>query len=287
MKKNTTAIQNEKMFSLIQQSDIRNVVASFIFGDPSETIETSEKTISWWQEHLEYGQLTLQPIMVWPGSKLYDDVCKSGKIQPLEYIEKGCPLINVTQMTDSAYRNLVLRIQALQDECFKISYPHLLKKNVTDNVTLFSFICERCSCYNENRLILMASRWESCRSCGHSYRFNFYTYNMNIIREGFAALRGRTAIWGCGRQAEVLLDTLGLKNIQEITLVDESTTMQGQTVKGLIINSPSILEREKYQNVVIMERAPNIPRITKLINDHYPHIYNIMDGHELFCYFLS
>lgn len=76
------------------------VQGAYIFGDAAETRQTAVETISLWlqQRHIGIG---MWPIELYPGTPLYHSAVKRGIIKDrLEFIEKGCPAINVSKLTD-------------------------------------------------------------------------------------------------------------------------------------------------------------------------------------------
>jgi radical SAM superfamily enzyme YgiQ (UPF0313 family) len=284
MRKNATAAQNENSLFLIHKSGI-HASTNFIFGDVVETAETAEKTLSWWLEHREYD-INMYPISLYPGSKLYKDACKCGKIaDPLEHIKKGYPLVNVSKMTDDQYYGLFKRIDILIKEDFKVSHPH---KIIKDNIMRYSYDCEQCGANNVNILNSLNLRYARCANCGRNHRINIILYNKKIIRNGFVSLiqRGKTAVWGCGRLAMNLFDdALTADDIKNLTLIDQSPSKQGLYIKESIINAPSILEDDDFKNVVFMGQTPYLFGVRQFVDKNYPHIDNIIDGNKMFHYF--
>ena len=87
----------ERALELTYQSRMTSF-GNFIFGDPAETTETAWQTLQWWVEHRQYF-VNLGKVDCWPGTKIYHDAVNSGIIKDkIEFIEKGCPLTNMTQM---------------------------------------------------------------------------------------------------------------------------------------------------------------------------------------------
>lgn len=74
------------------------VFGNFIFGDPIETADTAWETLEWWLANRKHA-INLGKIDCWPGTAIYKRALESGAIaDPIEYIEKGCPLTNLTSM---------------------------------------------------------------------------------------------------------------------------------------------------------------------------------------------
>lgn len=77
--------------------------AQIIFGDLEETPETVREALDWWGKHRKYS-INLDFIIVFPGSYIYKVACERGIIKtPVKYLQEGCPLINITQMSDNEW----------------------------------------------------------------------------------------------------------------------------------------------------------------------------------------
>ncbi len=88
---------------------------NFIFGDPAETTATAWETLQWWVDHRQYF-VNLGKIDCWPGTKIYHDAVASGVIKDkIEFIEKGCPLTNMTSMPWDEFLDMLKRVWALHE----------------------------------------------------------------------------------------------------------------------------------------------------------------------------
>lgn len=97
MNKRLKPDQVAEALELTYASGLR-VFGNFIFGDPAETPDTAWRTLEWWLGHRQYG-INLGKIDCWPGTAIYKQALEKGIIaDPVEFIEKGCPLINLTDM---------------------------------------------------------------------------------------------------------------------------------------------------------------------------------------------
>ena len=89
------------------------VQGAYIFGDAAETRQTAVETLSLWlqQHHVGIG---MWPIELYPGTPLYHSAVKRGIIKDrLEFIENGCPSINVSKLTDAEALRLSLLMYLL------------------------------------------------------------------------------------------------------------------------------------------------------------------------------
>lgn len=86
------------------------IQGNFIFGDPAETVETSNETLAWWKEHTEY-QINLGRIAPYPGTPLYDYAIEKGIIKDrAAFIRAGTPSLNLTQMDADQYAALLSKM---------------------------------------------------------------------------------------------------------------------------------------------------------------------------------
>ncbi|MDR2572040.1 MAG: radical SAM protein, partial [Oscillospiraceae bacterium] len=111
MKKGITLKDIEHSLALTKAAGI-HTTGAFIFGDTNETMETAQNTINWIFDNINlFDWVTLEPIILYPGSQLYDDAVKRGAIKDTtEFIKNGCPLLNISKLTDSEYWHLIEEI---------------------------------------------------------------------------------------------------------------------------------------------------------------------------------
>lgn len=102
MRKKTSPKLIEPVFNECLQ---RGIIpkAQIIFGDLEETPETVREALDWWGKHRKYS-INLDFIIVFPGSHIYKTACEQGIIKdPVKYLQDGCPLINITRMSDDEW----------------------------------------------------------------------------------------------------------------------------------------------------------------------------------------
>jgi radical SAM superfamily enzyme YgiQ (UPF0313 family) len=72
--------------------------STIIVGDEFETQESAYRTLHWWQKNKRYSSISLDMIIAFPGSTLYKNACKNGKISdPIQFLKDGCPIINLSR----------------------------------------------------------------------------------------------------------------------------------------------------------------------------------------------
>lgn len=149
------------------------IQGNFIMGDPAETPKTAAQTLSWWKEH-PYYHINFTALIPYPGSVLYTQCLKRGLITDrLEYIEQGCPSLNMTAMDTQTYNGIFADIRKAQFEnrqfCrdvvvspgrfdtvknlqlyrLEMTCPHCAARNAYDNYTqarleIVKLVCRNC-----------------------------------------------------------------------------------------------------------------------------------------------
>ena len=106
MNKKTSSALLEPTLRKCLQYGIRPV-GNIIFGDLAETEDTVNEALDWWREHRCLGNITTTYLIVFPGSYVYKVACERGIINdPIQYLRDGCPLINITTMSDSKWAEM-------------------------------------------------------------------------------------------------------------------------------------------------------------------------------------
>lgn len=105
--------------------------AQIIFGDLEETPETVREALDWWGKHRKYS-INIDFIIVFPGSHIYKVACERGIIKdPVKYLQDGCPLVNITKMSDEEWASMKEEIICFRylnaDEKSKIDITQLAK----------------------------------------------------------------------------------------------------------------------------------------------------------------
>jgi radical SAM superfamily enzyme YgiQ (UPF0313 family) len=109
MRKQTTPEDIESALALVHNAGL-NIAGNFIFGDTAETAETVEESISFWKAHPEYN-ISLRFITPYPGTELYKKAVLTGRISsPSEYLSSGCPIVNMTEMSDDDFVSLLVKV---------------------------------------------------------------------------------------------------------------------------------------------------------------------------------
>jgi radical SAM superfamily enzyme YgiQ (UPF0313 family) len=109
MKKRTRRAQVEAALTAAHEAGVR-VCGNIILGDPAETPATVAESMTWWLAHPEHD-VNLQLVLAVPDAPIYRDAITSGVISdPLAFIQKRFPLVNLTSMTDREYDRVVRQV---------------------------------------------------------------------------------------------------------------------------------------------------------------------------------
>jgi radical SAM superfamily enzyme YgiQ (UPF0313 family) len=111
MRKHITIEQVEKVLQLTADAGL-DTRSTIIIGDAIETMETAQKTFNWWMNYKRHFSISMDMIIAFPGSELYKQACKNGRIpDPVQFLKDGCPVINLsTKMSDEEFEQLISKI---------------------------------------------------------------------------------------------------------------------------------------------------------------------------------
>ena len=86
--------------------------STLILGDEEETIESAERTISWWLAHKKRSAIDIGLIIAFPGSTLYKHAVRNGKIpDTVRFLRDGCPVVNLSRnMTFEQFRQIADKV---------------------------------------------------------------------------------------------------------------------------------------------------------------------------------
>lgn len=111
MRKGITRKQIGESLDMLHEAGL-NSRSGVIFGDEVETFETAQNTLQWYYQHKNRYRMFTDMIISFPGSVLYRHACKKGIIpDPVQFLKDGCPIVNVSSMSDEEFRQLVCIIE--------------------------------------------------------------------------------------------------------------------------------------------------------------------------------
>lgn len=176
MKKHITPEQIEKALYLTRKVGIV-IQGNFIFGDEKETWETFRETLHWWRNHREY-QLNLGLIATYPGTEIYKNSVARGLIRDKrEFIEKGCPFINMTSLSDDEWGKMRAIIELEEWRGNVVEGKILSIEDTQDGFSDVEMECPDCHAVTKYRRIETMRLYGSlfkipCRACQQKHLFN-------------------------------------------------------------------------------------------------------------------
>lgn len=124
MRKGITRKQIEQSLDMLHQAGL-NSRSGVIFGDEAETFETAQSTLQWFRDNNDRYRMFVDMIISFPGSILYKHACQKGIIpDPVQFLKDGCPIVNVSSMSDEEFEHLVAQIEKINYRKYNVKYYH-------------------------------------------------------------------------------------------------------------------------------------------------------------------
>lgn len=122
MRKGITLAQIERALDMLREAGL-NSRSGVIFGDTVETFESAMFTLDWFKKNYTKYRMFVDMIIAFPGSVLYRRACESGVIpNPVEFLKDGCPIVNVSQMNDMEFVDLVTIIEKMNYRKYNVKF---------------------------------------------------------------------------------------------------------------------------------------------------------------------
>ena len=126
MKKGITREQIEDVLDMADEIGVM-VRSGMIFGDPIETEDSFRFSMDWMLAHRKYDEklrrYNIYPDMLipFPGSEIFRDAVQRGLIQDqIGYLRAGCPPVNLTQMSDEYYCDILREVQKYNGKTYYV-----------------------------------------------------------------------------------------------------------------------------------------------------------------------
>jgi anaerobic magnesium-protoporphyrin IX monomethyl ester cyclase len=266
MKKKTKSYRVAEALEETYQNKI-GIQGNFIFGDSAETMETANNTLDWWKKHKKYT-LNLFPILTYPGSGLYIQAVQKGVItDEVKFLEDGCPLINVSKISDDDFSQLV---DTLEHHNTYHGYNGKLisfKQEGEDSIKGLLYTaevecphCNKTSTYKNIHSKNGVKLSSACRICNQ--RYNLYipellTHQLNKrMKEIFTQTNNKKiAIWGAGEHTTFLLENTVLKNSNISCIFDKNEAKNNIKINNINVIAPapnSADDIKKYCDAIII-----------------------------------
>lgn len=284
MRKHITIEDIESCLQLTKKAGIV-VEGNFIFGDPVETVESVQTTLKWIDENFRMGLFEVAAIKLYPGSQLYEDALVSGAItDSVKFIEEGCPLINVSGLSDQEYNKMVnedlTQIQKMRTKRQKD--VKVMKKGEK----LFGEA--GCSCCGEkikfaveeaSQMLRMYTK--HCRKCGAVEYINLFPAYYDLIKAKLECIikNKRVAVFGCGNIWKMFYVAGEEFQNENYIIVDETPFLQKEGWNGRKVYSPDVMKQKNIDTVLVMLRTSK-----KEIEEKFKEEYQIENMEVIMCY---
>lgn len=264
-----------------------DIQGGLIFGDINETIESANNSLSWYDQHPEYA-LDLNMIHIFPGTALYRNAITLGIIRdPIKFLTDGCPLINVSRLSDMEYKKLA---SDLYERNMRAKYEPLeyeitnIKKG---GPCTLKIKCNKCHNVIESTGDKIHIHKISCPSCRQRYYVDplkKQSISQTLPENNFCNDK-HVAIWGAGEICIKLLENL--KNLDEdkFIVVDSSKSRQGYTVCNKEIFPTEKIIQLNINSVIITvtrrkdEIINQLLKINPLAIAYLPEIEHCQENH--------
>ncbi|MBU1979128.1 MAG: B12-binding domain-containing radical SAM protein [Gammaproteobacteria bacterium] len=288
MAKKITREQIDRALELTYAAGI-DIQGGLIFGDADETMETVGNSLKWYDENIHYG-LELNMINIFPGTGLYNNAVARNIIKDrVKFLTDGCPLINVSNLSDQEYRDLSSN---LYERNMRAKYePHAMEVNdiQDDGICTIRMTCNQCGHVSSIKTDNMHIRRMTCRKCRQRYYLNPLK---NISRQPLPDRNfeqdNRVVLWGGGEICIQMLDYYPDLQSEKFVVVDSSKSRQGYSVCCKPIFPPSYISEHNVSTVIltvvrrkeeILRQLAAFPGIT---NIYLPQTARIDDTHAEF-----
>lgn len=284
MRKHITIDEINRCLKITKEAGII-AEGNFIFGDPAETKESVQTTLNWIKENDTLGMFEVAAIKLYPGSQLYDDAISKGKIKdPLKFIMNGCPLTNVSGLSDEEYIKMVN-----QD----LTVVQKMRMKRQDNLSLDkaenSIVGKaECSCCRkeikfkvEDNSHILRMYTKHCANCGTLEYLNLFPVYYDQIKEKLERLikEHKVGIFGCGNVWKMFYSIGEVFQKYDYVIIDETPFLQKEGWNGRRVLSPDVIKREGIDTVIVMLRTSR-----KEIQEKLEDRYNIKSINIIMCY---
>lgn len=277
MKKHITVEQIDYAMGLCHELGL-NCMGNFIFGDQNETLETAMNTINWWKAHSQY-RIAMHMIILYPGSELYRIAVERGIIpDQVEFIKSGCPVTNVSKMSQEEYRSVELMISMLNQgrtEPLKdatVRYSGFGKADLNAKCP----VCGAQNTWREQDVFRSLGNLV-CEHCGAVINAIPGDYIGTLAEENYQTLRGhKIAIWPMTNAVTEFLDITPSALGENTALIDSSKTKQGALYRGKKIYSPAIIEEKEIDIVFISVTTSIATEIIDELKTKHPCVKHIL-----------
>jgi radical SAM superfamily enzyme YgiQ (UPF0313 family) len=260
MKKNITIQQIENALKLTHQYNIANF-SNLIFGDKAETYEMANESLSWSYRNSSYG-LFHNFIIAYPGTALYNYGVEIGRIDKLDFLEKGCPVVNLSSMSDREFEKLKRKVDGI-NSLFGEPVINPRTGIHEDGILMFYGDCPNCdtsNCIRSENFMESATVLSNdcCVKCGSKMRITNHFrdfYDGSDFFDEYDYENKKIAVWGATHKA--MFRMLTIKELREAVVVIVDTNYQDcnkNSFMGFTVQSPEVLAAIEFDVLYIGAR---------------------------------
>jgi len=177
MRKGIDVSKLEEALRLTRAAEL-TIQGNFIFGDPAETWETAQETLSFYRRHVrDYSNsITLNAVVPYPGTVLYQELKAKGRLRNLQrFYETGLDErgrhINMTSMPDAEFQRLVTRVLPAEERRGRLFGRVLERRRLGPGAYAISYLCPICERRSDDLRLEVAAAFPvssfrvACRRC--------------------------------------------------------------------------------------------------------------------------
>jgi len=121
-------ITSNQIFQVLQWAEKHHlqIRSGLIFGDKAETKESAQLSLGWLRKHRNYNPVLRRPAIIadmlvpFPGSPIYQyAVAKEIISDEISYLRMGCPLVNLTSLSNEEYKMILRQVQSLSGSTYR------------------------------------------------------------------------------------------------------------------------------------------------------------------------
>lgn len=252
MAKKITRAQIDRALRLTYDAGI-DIQGGLIFGDAAETADTVATSLKWYDEYIHYG-LELNMINIFPGTALYKNALISGIVEdPVKFLIDGCPLINVSRLSDDEYRHLASQVYERNMRAKYEPMDYALHDINDDGQCTATMTCNKCGTtvsIDSDLLHISRTLCVRCRQRHYLDPFKKLLLPASLSDDDFQGEK-RVVLWGAGELCIKLLDTYPQLLSERFVVVDSSKSRHGYSVCGKLIHPASYLADNQIKSVII------------------------------------
>lgn len=258
MKKKIKRKQIEDGLALLHEAGI-GIQGVLIFGDPVETVTTAKNTLDWWAKHIQYD-LQLSAIITYPGTPVYDHAIAKGLIKdPIKYIQDGCPIVRLSDMSAEEYAWMFGQILSLPRESYSIpdnlTITRIDFRKANLSATGNCVNCHQPNNWRDIRAFMLESM--TCVKCGRRHILPIPPEFIDRISSNLAKLRAQyeqCAFWGINSYFYAFVKAAYL-SLGEFYLVDRGEARVGVRIGGIdkqiVVRDTRILDEQQIRCVIV------------------------------------